>query len=82
MYTVLCIRQRARRQLLYSTGSSVWCYVMTWMGMMGKGRQRSRRVGICVYIRLTHFALQLCKTPTPQLKKKKKKAVVKLVDIG
>ena len=81
MYTVLCIGQIARRQLLYSTGSSVWCYVMTWMGMMGKGRERSTRVGICVYIWLIHFALQHCKTPIPQLKKKKK-AVVKLVDIG
>ena len=30
IYTVLCVRQTASRKLLYSTGSSAWCSVMSW----------------------------------------------------
>ena len=32
VYTLLCLRQIANKDLLYSTGNSAQCYVATWMG--------------------------------------------------
>ena len=32
MYTVLCLRQMANKDLLCSTGNSAQCYVAAWMG--------------------------------------------------
>ena len=63
--TPLGMKHITSEDLLYSTGNSTWCSVVTWMG--GK----STREGICVYIWLVHFAVQQelaqhCKATIPQ----------------
>ena len=69
IYTLPCVRQVASGNLLYSTGSTVRCSVVTYMGgMVGRG---SKREGIYVYIKLIHFVVQQkltqhCKTSIPQ----------------
>jgi len=32
MYTLLCLKWIANKDLLYSTGNSAQCYVVAWMG--------------------------------------------------
>ena len=71
--TLPCVKQIASGNLLYSTGSSPQCSVMTQMG--GMGWRRSKREGIQVYIQLIHFIVQQkptqhCKAILLQLKKK------------
>ena len=39
IYTLPCLKYIASRKLLYSTGSSAWCSVMTWRGGMEDGRK-------------------------------------------
>ena len=59
IYTLPCVKQVASGNLLYSTGSSAQCSVMTQMGGMGGGvRGTSKREGIYVYIQLIHFVVQ------------------------
>ena len=49
------VKQIASGNVLYSTGSSAWCSVVTSMGGMGVGvGGRSKREGIYVYISLIH----------------------------
>ena len=45
MYTLLCIKQRTNKDLLYSTGNSTQYSVMTYMGKASKNR-----VDICICI--------------------------------
>ena len=33
MYTLLCLKWIANKDLLYSTGNSAQCYVVAWMGV-------------------------------------------------
>ena len=48
-----CVKQIASEKLLYSTGSSAWCSVMTQKaGVWGR---RSKRGGIYVYMQLIHL---------------------------
>ena len=48
VYTLPCVKQIASRKVLYSTGSSVQCSVMTWRGRMGVGRSLKREwIYIC-----------------------------------
>ena len=35
VYALLCVKQIASGNLLYTAGSSAQCSVMTWMGGMG-----------------------------------------------
>ena len=57
--TLPCVKLIASGNLLYSTGSSAWCSVMTQMGGMGvRVEGRSKREGIYVYIWLIHFTVQ------------------------
>ena len=51
-----CVKRIASGTLLYSTGSSAWCFVMTYKGVMGCGREEREREG--VYIWLIHFIVQ------------------------
>ena len=68
-----CIKQIASGKLLYSTGSSTLCSVMTlWGGMAGMGG-RSKRKGIYVYKYLIDFVGQqklhnIVKTAIPLIK--------------
>ena len=57
--TLLCVKQTACGKLLYSTGSSAWCSVVTERGGKegGLGR-RSKRQGIYVYRELIHFVVE------------------------
>ena len=61
IYTLSCIKQIANGKLLYSTGSSARCSVMTSMGKMGRwgwGKRESKREGNYVYIQLAYFVVQ------------------------
>ena len=77
IYTLPCVKQIASGNLLYSTGSSSWCSVVTYMGGMGVGVEgRSKREGIYVYIQLIPFIVEQkltehCKAIILQLKKKR-----------
>ena len=67
IYTLLYIKQITNKNVLYSTGNSFQCSVMTSMGM------ESRREWIYVYVWLIHFAVQQkltqhCKSTILQLK--------------
>ena len=44
VYALLCVKQIASGNLLYTAGSSAQCSVMTWMGGMGvvTGNSRGR----------------------------------------
>ena len=57
VYALLCVKQIASGNLLYSAGSSAQRSVMTWMGGMGmgKGNPGGRTY---VYIELIHFIVQ------------------------
>ena len=74
IYTPPCVKQIASGNLLYNTGNSAWCSVMTQRDGKGGGR-RSKRGEIYAYIQLIHFIVQQklthCKTTIPQLKKEK-----------
>ena len=51
IYTLPCVKQIASGNLLYSTGSSAWCSVMTQMGGMGGGgREVQEGRDICIHI--------------------------------
>ena len=56
IYTLPRIKQAASGKLLYSTGSSAQCSVMTCGEIKGCGR-RFQREGIFVYIQLIRFAV-------------------------
>ena len=43
MYTLSCVKQIASGKLLYSTGSSAWCSVMTLRGEMEGGWEGGSR---------------------------------------
>ena len=69
IYTLPCIKQVTNENLLYSTGNSTWCSVVTQMG------RKSKKEEIYLDIRLIHFAVQKkltqqCKATILQLKKK------------
>ena len=51
MYTLLYLKWITNKDLLYSTGNSVQCYVLAWMGGEFEGEW------IYVYVRLSHFAV-------------------------
>ena len=84
-HTLPCVKQLASGKLLYSTGSSAWCSMVTQMGWdgggMGRDFQRERIyicVCVCIYIQLIHFIVQQnltqhCKTIIFQVKKLKEK---------
>ena len=46
VYTLLCLRQIANKDLLYSTGNSAQCYVATWMG----GEFGREWILVCVWL--------------------------------
>ena len=76
MYTLLCVKQIASGNLLYNTGSSAQCSVMTQMDRVGGGRE-----GIYVYIQLIHLIVQQkltqhCKATILQIKKKERKQYI------
>ena len=50
--TILCIRQITNENLLYSTGNSTQCSVVTQKG------RKSKRGNICIYAQLIHSAEQ------------------------
>ena len=52
IYTLVCIKQITNENLLYSTGNSTQCSVVTKMG------RKSKKQGIYVYVYLIHFAVQ------------------------
>ena len=52
LYTLLCTEQVTIENLLNSMGNSTQCSMVTQMG------EESRREEICVYVQLTHFAVQ------------------------
>ena len=56
IYTLLCVKYIANRNLLCSTGSSARCSVVTWgwVGGMGESSERER---VHVYTRLIHFVV-------------------------
>ena len=60
-YTLPRIKYIASGKLLYNTGSSTWCYMMTLRGGTG-GRVVGtfKRERIYVYLRLIHIIVQLC----------------------
>ena len=45
IYTLPCVKQIASGNMLYSAGSSAWCFVMTQMGAMGRGEGDPRGRG-------------------------------------
>lgn len=50
IYTLPCVKQMASEKLLYSTGSSAWCSVITergWDGM-GMGWEVSKRTDVFI----------------------------------
>ena len=49
VYTQSCVNDTSGK-LLYSTGSSAQCSVMTWGGGMAGMGDRSKREGVYVYI--------------------------------
>ena len=49
IHTLPCIKKIASGKLLYSTGSSAWCSMITYMGGMGSGREVQEE-GIYVYL--------------------------------
>ena len=51
-YTLLYIKQITNNNLLYSTGNSTQCSVMTYMGI------ESKKEWIYIYVQLIHFAVQ------------------------
>ena len=53
MYTLLYFKWITNKDLLYSTGNPVQCYVAAWMGGEFEGE------GIHEYICLSHFAVHL-----------------------
>ena len=57
IYTLLCIKYITKKNLLYSTGNSTQYSVMAYMGKESK--KKKKRVAICIYIKLTHFAVHL-----------------------
>ena len=42
IYSVMCLRWIGGEKLLYSTGSPVWCSVMTWRDAGWEGGSRDR----------------------------------------
>ena len=48
VYTQSCVNDTSGK-LLYSTGSSAQCSVMTWGGDGGDGREVQEGGGICIY---------------------------------
>ena len=56
VYALLCVKQIASGNLLYSAGSSAQRFVMTWMGgvWVGKGNPGGKTY---VYIELIHFVV-------------------------
>ena len=53
MYTLLYLKWKSNRDLLYSTGNSTQCYVAAWMGGESGGDQ------IHVFVWLSPFAVHL-----------------------
>ena len=53
LYTLLYLKQITKRDLLYSTGNSVQCYLAAWMGEDFEGKW------IHVYVWLSPFAVHL-----------------------
>ena len=51
MYTLLCLKWVTNKDLLYSTGKSVQCYVAAWMGGELGGEW------IHVYVNLSPFTV-------------------------
>ena len=49
IYTLPCVKQIANGKLLYSTGCSAQCSVMTWKGGMGVREVQEGR-DICIHI--------------------------------
>ena len=45
IYTLLCIKQMTNKNLLYSTGNSTQCSVLTSMG-----KEAKKRVDLCIYV--------------------------------
>ena len=58
LYTLLCVKQIARVKLPYSTGSSVWCYVIASRGGVERVEGRLEMEGTYVRMWLTHFIVQ------------------------
>ena len=54
MYTLQYLKWRANKNLLYSIGNSVQCYVAAWMGEGEFGGE-----WIQVYVWLSHFSVHL-----------------------
>ena len=79
IYILLSIKQTASGKLLYSTGSSSQCSVMTQMGRVGgTGRERLKRKGIylCIWMIddvVQEKLMQHCKAIILQFKKYNKK---------
>ena len=49
-YTLPCVKQIVGGKLLYNTGSSAWCSVMTWRGgIVGGGWEGDSRVRGYIY---------------------------------
>ena len=72
IHTLLCIKQTTDENLLYITGNSTQCSVVTRMG------RKSKKEGIFLYVQLSHFAVQQkltqhCKATIFQKGLKKKK---------
>ena len=58
IYTLPCVKQTASGTLLYSTGSSAQCSVMTERSGMGGMQGRLKRKGTYACIWLIHFVVQ------------------------
>jgi len=58
IYTLPCVKQTASGTLLYSTGSSAQCSVMTERSGIGGEQGRLRREGTYVCIWLIHFVVR------------------------
>ena len=53
MYTLLCLKWKTKKDVLYGTGNSAQCYVAAWM----EGEFGGERIDVCVWLSL--FAVHL-----------------------
>ena len=73
IYTHPCVKLLAGGKLLYNTGNSAGCSVMTWRSGIGVAGGRLQQEGICVNTERIHIVVQQkptqhCKAVELQLK--------------
>ena len=57
IYTSPCVKQRPSGKLLYNTGSSPQCSVMTQRGGMGSGKEVEEEGDICTLMAGSHCCI-------------------------